>query len=54
MFNNRQLETVESYKYLEVVFNTVQHESGNLFKTMIGIKANKGLKGCLSQLKHLG
>jgi hypothetical protein len=50
-FNNKNLDIVQTYKYLGVVFNSVQKQGSNLFKTMVEITSEKALKACFVATK---
>ena len=50
-FNNKTLDIVESYKYLGVVFNTIQKQGCDPFKLMVDATTEKALKACFLALK---
>ena len=51
LFNNKQIDVVESYKYLGCIFNSCKTMHGNVFREMIKYTADKGLKACFAMVK---
>ena len=50
-FNNTNLDIVPTYKCLGLVFNSIQKQGSNLFKTMVETTAEKVLKACFTAVK---
>ena len=53
IFNGKQLEVVQDYKYLGVIFNSVCRSNGSVFKEMKDYTRDKALKACFSCFKKL-
>ncbi len=51
MFNGKNLYIVDSYKYLGVIFNSVQRQGSNIFNTMLDATREKALKACFVAIK---
>ena len=52
-FNNAKVDIVMEYKYLGVVFNSVQRLGDSPFKTMISKTADKSLRASFVQTKKV-
>ena len=56
-FNGTSLDIVNEYKYLGIIFNSIQRSNGCIFKCMKKYTCDKALKACFACLKkvaHLG
>ena len=50
-FNHRDIDIVESYKYLGCIFNSCKSIRGNIFKEMINYSADKAIRASFAVVK---
>jgi exonuclease III len=51
VFNGKEIEVCNSYKYLGAIFSTTKDCRGNIFKNMVNYTVDQALKACFSVLR---